>query len=58
MPAQRIDHLPGNYKNRPTDRSDFEDLLRRAAALLNTSAKSPEQSPPKTFACEHNGVSG
>jgi hypothetical protein len=45
MPAPRIDHLLGSHKNHPKDRQDFEDLLRRAASLLSTTANSPRQYP-------------
>jgi hypothetical protein len=47
VPAPRIDHLLGYHKNHSKDRQDFEDLLRRAAALLSTTANSPRQSPTK-----------
>jgi hypothetical protein len=47
MPAPRIDHLLGHHKNYQNDRQDFEDLLRRAASLLNSPDKSLPPSPPQ-----------
>lgn len=47
MPTPRIDHLPGKHKDSsPHDRQDFEDLLRRAAALLITSPNLTQPSAP------------
>lgn len=47
MPSPRIDHLLGNRNNCQSDRQDFEDLLRRAASLLDNPDKSLLQSPPQ-----------
>jgi hypothetical protein len=48
VPAPRIDHLLGNHNNQQ-DSQDFEDLLRRAAALLSTPAKSPQSLPEEAL---------